>query len=72
MNLNALKMRLAMINDKIMDGRSADAVAEVFDIIDDINAEQNPQPIVESYQDFNLRRDYADKPTTGWTGKGTK
>jgi len=65
-------MRLTDITDLICDGRNADAMAEVFDIIDDIKAEQNPQPIIESYQDFNLRRDYADKPATGWTDKGVK
>ena len=44
MNLSALKMRLEDITDLIAENRSADAIAEVFDIVDDINDELNPQP----------------------------
>lgn len=71
MNKVALKMRLVEIADLLLVDKNTEALENVFGIIDDINDELNPQPIVETYQEFNMKRDYSGKQS-GWTDKGVK
>ena len=63
------------ITDLIAENRSADAMAEIFDIVDDINDELNPQPTL-AFRSVAKNRivdeSYGEPGLTGWSDKGTR